>query len=43
MGGCRVFQLVAIVSFLLLLSKTHGWGEDGHTIVCKIAQVPLLI
>ncbi|CAJ1932405.1 unnamed protein product [Sphenostylis stenocarpa] len=38
MGCYRVVQVVAIVSFMLLLPKTHAWGEDGHAIVCKIAQ-----
>ncbi|KAF7827807.1 endonuclease 2 [Senna tora] len=32
-------QLVAIVSLVLLFpSSTIGWGDDGHAIVCKIAQ-----
>ncbi|KAG5141893.1 hypothetical protein JHK82_017588 [Glycine max] len=35
-------QLVAIVSlFILLLPNIHGWGDDGHVIVCKIAQARL--
>lgn len=33
-------QLVAIVSFVLLFPNTQGWGDDGHAIICKIAQVP---
>ncbi|KAE9600190.1 hypothetical protein Lal_00046149 [Lupinus albus] len=32
------FQLVAIVSLVLLLPNTEGWGKDGHAIICKIAQ-----
>jgi len=43
MGCYRVVQLVAIVSFLLLVPKTHAWGDEGHAIVCKIAQVHVLI
>ncbi|RDY12143.1 Endonuclease 2, partial [Mucuna pruriens] len=39
--GYYSIQLVAIVSFMLLLSNAHGWGDDGHTIVCKIAQARL--
>lgn len=38
--GCYRIVLVAIVSFLVLLQNTQGWGDDGHAIVCKIAQVP---
>lgn len=32
-------QLVAIVSLMLVFPNTQGWGEDGHAIVCSIAQV----
>ncbi|KAL2347603.1 hypothetical protein Fmac_001603 [Flemingia macrophylla] len=39
--GCYRIQLVAIVSFMLLLPNTQGWGEEGHAIVCKIAQARL--
>lgn len=39
MSCCRI-QLVVIVSFMLLLPNSQGWGDEGHTIVCKIAQVP---
>lgn len=38
MGFYRI-QLLATVSLMLLLPNTQGWGEDGHAIVCKIAQV----
>ncbi|TKY69346.1 Endonuclease 2 [Spatholobus suberectus] len=38
---CYSIQLVAIVSFMLLVPNTHGWGDDGHAIVCKIAQARL--
>ncbi|XP_027914649.1 endonuclease 2-like [Vigna unguiculata] len=41
MGCYRVVQVVAIVSFVLLLPNTHAWGDDGHAIVCKIAQARL--
>lgn len=42
MGSYRI-QLVAIaiVSFMLLLPNTQGWGEEGHFTVCKIAQARL--
>ncbi|CAL0318090.1 unnamed protein product [Lupinus luteus] len=36
--SCYKIELVSLVSFMLLLSNTQGWGEDGHAIVCKIAQ-----
>ncbi|KAL5078736.1 hypothetical protein RYX36_007161 [Vicia faba] len=36
-SGYRIV-LVAIISFLFLLPNTTGWGDDGHAIVCKIAQ-----
>ncbi|XP_004514174.1 endonuclease 2-like [Cicer arietinum] len=39
--GCYKIVLVAIVSFLLLLQNAKGWGDDGHAIVCKIAQARL--
>lgn len=32
-------QLLAIVSLMLIFPNTEGWGEDGHAIICKIAQV----
>ncbi|MED6194504.1 Endonuclease 2 [Stylosanthes scabra] len=35
---CHRMQVVAIVSLMLLFQNTQGWGEDGHAIVCKIAQ-----
>lgn len=41
--GCYRIQLVAIFSFMLLLPNTQGWGEEGHVIVCKIAQVHSLL
>ncbi|XP_027367122.1 endonuclease 2-like [Abrus precatorius] len=31
-------QIVSVVSFMLLFANTRGWGEDGHAIVCRIAQ-----
>ncbi|WJX57780.1 hypothetical protein P8452_43305 [Trifolium repens] len=39
--GCYKIVLVTIVSFLLLVQNTKGWGDDGHVIVCKIAQARL--
>jgi accessory gene regulator protein AgrB len=41
--GCYKIVLVTIVSFLLLVQNTKGWGDDGHVIVCKIAQVSNLL
>ncbi|KAL1295907.1 hypothetical protein HN51_056725 [Arachis hypogaea] len=35
---CYRMQVVVIVSLMLLFPNTQGWGEDGHAIVCKIAQ-----
>ena len=32
-------QLVVIVSLMIVLPTTQGWGEDGHAIICRIAQV----
>ncbi|KAG4907501.1 hypothetical protein AAZX31_20G104700 [Glycine max] len=31
-------QLVVIVSLMIVLPNTQGWGEDGHAIICRIAQ-----
>ncbi|CAJ2648419.1 unnamed protein product [Trifolium pratense] len=39
--GCYKILLVTIVSFLFLVQNTKGWGDDGHVIVCKIAQARL--
>ncbi|MED6151799.1 hypothetical protein PIB30_085881 [Stylosanthes scabra] len=42
MASNRIQLVVAIISSLLLLfPSTQGWGEDGHAIVCKIAQARL--
>ncbi|XP_057761814.1 endonuclease 2-like [Arachis stenosperma] len=39
MGSYRIQLVVGIVSSLLFVfPSTQGWGEDGHAIVCKIAQ-----
>ncbi|KAG2401205.1 Endonuclease 2 [Vigna angularis] len=35
---CYKIQLLVTLSFILLLPNTKGWGEDGHAIVCRIAQ-----
>jgi len=40
---CHKIQLLVTLSFILLLPNTKGWGEDGHAIVCRIAQVLLLL
>ncbi|XP_059453722.1 endonuclease 2 [Corylus avellana] len=37
MKCCRA-QIVAIVSLMLLFPVINAWGNDGHYIVCKIAQ-----
>ncbi|XP_022726469.1 endonuclease 2-like [Durio zibethinus] len=38
MEGCRM-QMLALFSFILItLPPIYGWGTDGHSIVCRIAQ-----
>lgn len=39
--NCYKIVLVTIISFMLLVQNTKEWGEDGHVIVCKIAQARL--
>ncbi|XP_041990683.1 endonuclease 4-like [Salvia splendens] len=34
----RHWILGAIVAFLFLIPTIHGWGQDGHHTVCKIAE-----
>ncbi|KAJ9163336.1 hypothetical protein P3X46_023014 [Hevea brasiliensis] len=34
----KVGIILTIFSLTLLLPVTHGWGNDGHFIVCRIAQ-----
>ncbi|PIA33281.1 hypothetical protein AQUCO_04100005v1 [Aquilegia coerulea] len=34
----RIPTLVFVSSFLILFPVIHGWGEDGHLTVCRIAQ-----
>jgi len=41
--NCYKIVLVTIVSSMLLVQNTDEWGEDGHVIVCKIAQVRIVI
>ncbi|KAG8382885.1 hypothetical protein BUALT_Bualt05G0125800 [Buddleja alternifolia] len=31
-------HILAFVPFLFCISLVHGWGIDGHLIICKIAQ-----
>ncbi|KAJ1398301.1 S1/P1 nuclease [Sesbania bispinosa] len=35
---CFKILLVAAVLLMLVFPNAQGWGEDGHIIVCKIAQ-----
>ncbi|XVF84774.1 hypothetical protein PTKIN_Ptkin17bG0065600 [Pterospermum kingtungense] len=38
MEGCRM-KMLALFSFMLItLNPTYGWGTDGHSIICRIAQ-----
>lgn len=41
MANQRGFYVVMIITAWFLYSATniHGWGKEGHTIICKIAQV----
>ncbi|KAL2324099.1 hypothetical protein Fmac_023157 [Flemingia macrophylla] len=32
------FQLLAVVSLMFVFPNAQGWGEDGHAIICRIAQ-----
>ncbi|KAL4304395.1 hypothetical protein GQ457_10G022150 [Hibiscus cannabinus] len=40
MAVCKLQIMLALCSFILLatFSPLHGWGTDGHSIICKIAQ-----
>lgn len=38
---CNKIQLVAILSLIFLVQNIQGWGEEGHSITCKIAQARL--
>ncbi|KAJ4963694.1 hypothetical protein NE237_023633 [Protea cynaroides] len=40
MSFCRV-QILVLVSLTCLFPATHGWGIDGHFIICRIAQARL--
>ncbi|KAK7280467.1 hypothetical protein RJT34_25531 [Clitoria ternatea] len=31
-------QIVALVTLMIVFPNTQGWGEDGHAIICRIAQ-----
>ncbi|XP_027360220.1 endonuclease 2-like [Abrus precatorius] len=39
--GCDKVHLLVIVTLMILLPNSEGWGEEGHAIVCKIAQARL--
>ncbi|MBA0848438.1 hypothetical protein Goshw_002161 [Gossypium schwendimanii] len=42
MGECRMQKMLAFLSLMLVtLPPIYGWGTDGHSIVCKIAQTRL--
>ncbi|XP_042475450.1 endonuclease 2 [Macadamia integrifolia] len=32
------FQILVLISVTYLFTLTHGWGKDGHTTICRIAQ-----
>ncbi|KAK8668228.1 hypothetical protein V6N13_105691 [Hibiscus sabdariffa] len=40
MAGCKMQMMLALCCFIMLatLPPIHGWGTDGHSIICKIAQ-----
>ncbi|GMI87835.1 endonuclease 2 [Hibiscus trionum] len=40
MADCKMQIMLVLCSFILLatLPPIYGWGTDGHSIVCKIAQ-----
>ncbi|KAJ0038637.1 hypothetical protein Pint_21973 [Pistacia integerrima] len=38
MEGCRVYQILTLLSLLVLFPGTYGWGTEGHFTICKIAQ-----
>ena len=40
MEGYRV-QLLAIFSLVILFPSAIAWGDNGHAIVCRIAQIRL--
>ncbi|XP_012467688.1 endonuclease 2 isoform X3 [Gossypium raimondii] len=42
MGECRMQKMLAFLSLMLVtLPPIYGWGTDGHSIICKIAQTRL--
>ncbi|MBA0734519.1 hypothetical protein Gogos_018421 [Gossypium gossypioides] len=42
MGECRMQKMLAFLSLVLVtLPPIYGWGTDGHSIICKIAQTRL--
>ncbi|GMI70686.1 endonuclease 2 [Hibiscus trionum] len=40
MAGCKIQMMLALCLFIMLLTfpPIYGWGADGHSIICKIAQ-----
>ncbi|KAK6921733.1 S1/P1 nuclease [Dillenia turbinata] len=38
MECCRYQLIPALISLIFLCPLAHGWGVDGHLIICKIAQ-----
>ncbi|OMO63535.1 S1/P1 nuclease [Corchorus capsularis] len=37
-GCCRIQILLAALFSFILIPAAYGWGTDGHSIICKIAQ-----
>ncbi|KAE8663562.1 Endonuclease 2 [Hibiscus syriacus] len=40
MASCKMQMILALCPFVMLVTipATYGWGTDGHSIICKIAQ-----
>ncbi|XP_044489676.1 endonuclease 2 [Mangifera indica] len=38
MEACRVYQILTLLSLVLLFPGSYAWGSEGHFTVCKIAQ-----
>jgi hypothetical protein len=37
--GLHVVMMIITVWLLYAAPNIHGWGKEGHEIICKIAQV----